>query len=80
MTAEAVSLAVTIEAQRGVLKPLGQRPGMDTSQVWPSHLIVAVAAGLCPQFGGRLYLVGSMAALTLDLCVRRCVDAGRKNL
>jgi len=50
VTADAVGLAVAIEAQGGILDPTGQRPGMDAPHVCPDHRAVAVPAGLCPQF------------------------------
>ncbi len=62
-TAETMGCAVTIEAQRGVLDPPGQRAGMDAREVRPGDRPVAGLAGFRPQRGGRRHRVGSVAAL-----------------
>jgi hypothetical protein len=75
-----MSLAMTIEAQGGVLTSLGKCFRMDTSLVFLRHLPVTLPARLRPQLGSRLHRVRSMTALTLDLRLRRRMDAGGKGL
>jgi hypothetical protein len=80
VTAEAMSLPMAIEAERGVLTSLGKCFRMDTSLVFLRHLPVTLPARLRPQLGSRLHRVHPMTALTLDLRLRRRMDAAGKGL